>query len=373
MKIGIMSMQRILNYGSILQAYSLKRIVESLGYDVEFVDYSIEPNIYERNSVYSKLRYIPKNFIRKYLNGNIFMEKIKKCLQEDYEHRRDFISFYPKMGLDYKYKVKSKVDILIIGSDEVFNCLQKGNTVGYSLELFGKNNKAQRIITYAASFGSTTIEGLEKYNVIDEIKTCLMKIDDFSLRDENSVKIVKSLTSRNVKVHLDPVLIGDIEKEKWNECNIDNYILLYGYYKRFTEEECEQIMKFAHQRHLKVIALGEKQNRYDEYISCRPDELIGFFKNAEYIITDTFHGTIFSIITHKRFLTIPRKSIDGTGGNEEKINSLLKVFGLKKRICYNCSNIEEIIDSQIDYIMIDLIRKHEKEKTINYLKSNFEL
>lgn len=63
MKIGIMSMQRILNYGSILQAYSLKRIVESLGYDVEFVDYSIEPNIYERNSVYSKLRYIPKNFI----------------------------------------------------------------------------------------------------------------------------------------------------------------------------------------------------------------------------------------------------------------------------------------------------------------------
>lgn len=373
MKIGIMSMQRIPNYGSLLQAYSLKRIIESLGHNVVFVDFRIEPDVYQRRNPFIFIKCRIKNIKKRYFNKNKVMAFIMSKVQKEYQHKNIFSSFYRQLGIDANYHYRTKVDMLIIGSDEVFNCLQHGESVGYALELFGKKNRAKRVITYAASFGSTTIEGLEKHKVKKQIQKMLERMDDYSVRDENSYAIVKELTNRDVKRHLDPVLIGGIEFEKWKPCNRTGFLVLYGYYLRFSKEECEKIIEFAHRRDLIVIALGEEQLLFDEHIPCNPDELLGYFENADCVVTDTFHGSIFSIIMHKNFVTLPRKGENGAGGNEQKIGSLLKKLGLEDRTCYNINTLSEIMEKPINYNEVDRIRTEEKELSVSYLRTNCQI
>lgn len=373
MTVGIMSMQRILNYGSLMQAYSLKQLIESLGHEVEFVDYHVAPTVYNKKLIKEKIKFAFTNCIKKHLPGTKVEFFLKKKLNRFNEHRERFYSFYMRLGLDRKYHYRSNVDTLVIGSDEVFNCLQKGNTVGYSLELFGRRNKANRLISYAASFGSTTMEGLEKYEVKDEVTLHLKKFDDLSVRDKNSFDIVKSLTGYSPMIHLDPVLVGNIEDEEWVPCKEEKFVIVYGYYKRFSEKECRKILSYAHKKGLNVIALGEEQPLYDKFIECRPDELLSYFKNAAFIITDTFHGTIFSIICHKKFVTIPRKSINDIGGNTEKLESLLAAFNLTERACYSLEKIDEIVSLPIDYSYVDSIRNKERERTLEYLKKDLDM
>lgn len=100
------------------------------------------------------------------------------------------------LGVAGKMNYTPQLDYLVIGSDEVFNCVQKNRNVGYSPELFGEGNNAKRLISYAASFGNTTLEKLDKYKKKDEIASLLKKFDAISVRDSNSGKIVESLTGR---------------------------------------------------------------------------------------------------------------------------------------------------------------------------------
>ena len=165
--VGILSMQRIANYGSFLQAYGLKKILEELGCKVQFVDYHPGKTL------------MPVN------EGSGFSRKIKKAVEafgykaplrekiRFIRYKKNYASnYYPYLGISEKMNYAPKVDLLVIGSDEVFNCVQNNTNVGFSPELFGKNNNAERLISYAASFGNTTIEKLEKYKVASIVKKC---------------------------------------------------------------------------------------------------------------------------------------------------------------------------------------------------------
>ena len=90
-----------------------------------------------------------------------------------------------------------------------------------------------------------------------------------------------------------------------------NYILIYAYNKRITEEEGQIIREFAVSHNKKLIALSGEQSFCDEYIYCHPLEMLSYFKHADYVITDTFHGTIFSVINHRQFATLVRKDEEG--------------------------------------------------------------
>ena len=153
-KVGIMSMQRIANYGSFLQAYALKKLIEDTGCNVEFVDYHVEAPVV-KESADSK-----NKFVRKLEKG---METFKYNVP--FSHKVAFIKYkqsfgkkyMPLLGVTENMNYNPNLDCLVIGSDEVFNCIQKNTNVGNSLELFGKDNNAKRLISYAGSFGNTTI------------------------------------------------------------------------------------------------------------------------------------------------------------------------------------------------------------------------
>lgn len=243
LKVGIMSMQRIINYGSFLQAYALKKIIESLGCKVEFVDYHIGKCLVssdEGNGIKRKL-YKTMNVLR---YKAPLIEKIRFI-----RYKKNFAEKYFRyLGIDNKYNYTPKTDVLIIGSDEVFNCVQDNTNVGYSPELFGANNKAGKLISYAASFGNTTIEKVEKYGIGKELNHYLSSFDSISVRDSNSGNIVKILIGKEPQYHVDPVLAYDymnLCSEIPDTVPERNYMVVYGYSGRFTENECKEIRKYA--------------------------------------------------------------------------------------------------------------------------------
>ena len=116
------------------------------------------------------------------------------------------------------------MDTLVIGSDEVFNCLQP-YPVGYSRNLFGYEYDTSSIISYAACFGHTSFEELNKYNIAEEIAGLLLRFKAISVRDKNSQEIVLRLINKKSEIHLDPVLIYDFKDRKKINVELDNYIM----------------------------------------------------------------------------------------------------------------------------------------------------
>lgn len=369
-KVGIMSMQRIANYGSFLQAYALKQLIEENGNKVEFVDYHRGTPIIKDNTD----------------DNNKFKRKIKKGLEIfRYEapllhkilfikYKQKFIKNYmPLLGVTKEMNYNSELDCLVIGSDEVFNCIQKNTNVGYSLELFGKNSKAKKVISYAASFGNTTLDKLKKYGKSEEIGSLLSLFNAISVRDNNSGEIIKELTKKEVIYNLDPVLIYDYIKH----CNKipkfasnEKYLILYAYSGRISKEEANWIKLYAKNKGLKIYVIGGIQSCADKFISCSPFEVLTYFKNAEEIITDTFHGTIFSIITHRKFSTLIRKSIGNSYGNEEKLKDLLKRLNLEFRMTTKVADVQNINKIDCDWKTIDKVLEEHRKIAKEYLQKN---
>ena len=355
-KVGIMSMQRIANYGSFLQAYALKQLIEELGHKVEFVDYHVGAPVIAENADSNQAPLTHKlSFIR---------------------YKQSFAKKYmPLLGITDEMNYNPSLDGLVIGSDEVFNCIQKNSNVGYSTELFGKDNRADRLITYAASFGNTTLEKLEKYQKAGEVGNLLKEFDAISVRDANSGSIVEQLTGEKPVYNLDPVLTYDY----MNCCDripqieaTEKYLILYAYAGRISNDEAEWIAEYAKKKNLKVYTIGGIQKCADCFIDCSPFEVLAYFRNAEEVITDTFHGSIFSVITHRPFTTLIRKSVGNSYGNEEKLSDLLKRLGLANRMTTKIEDAENINEKAIDYAKVDERLKAHREVAKEYLRKNLE-
>lgn len=361
MKVGILSMQRIKNYGSFLQAFALKSIVEELGGDVQFVDYHPGETLIPPDGGTGIKRKLSKGLDA--LNGGApLSEKIRFI-----NYKKNYAkNYYPYLGITDQMNYSPELDLLIVGSDEVFNCVQNNTNVGFTSELFGQQSHAKKVISYAASFGNTTTEKLRKYGVDQKVAGWLEDFDALSVRDENSCKIVKDLTGIEPFLNLDPVLMYNfMSSGKIPKCvNEDSYMLLYGYSGRFRLDECRTIRAFAKKKGLKIFCIGGVQDCCDRFIDCDPFQVIAYFEHAECVVTDTFHGTIMSVITHRPFVSVVRE----TGyGNSEKLVDLLKRLKLESQIIGSMEKLPEMLSTEIDYTATDEVIRAERQKTKAYL------
>lgn len=371
MKIGILSMQRIINNGSLLQAYGLMKCIEKLGYNTEFVDfkisdsrieiYSWKEKIYNFSSKLFLILLIIKNLLKLNYNGILLAFS-------NYTNRKNFKNNYMSvLNLTAKPNYSAKVDILVFGSDEVFNTIQyveQGK--GHAWQLYGADNNAGKLISYAASFGHTTYEGLEKYNMLDKSKELLSKFDSFSVRDKNSYDIIKKLTGREASINIDPVLLYDYENIEIKKPEIDNYILVYAYPGRINnKQEVKAIKDFAKKHNKKLVCVNMMQAWCDKFIYAHPFDLLGYFKYADYVVTDTFHGAVISIKYNVPFVQFIRSSKGYS--NNQKVGYLLSMFGLEDRIVYDNEKLEKTMLQPIDYGKVNNILKVEKAKAMDYL------
>lgn len=371
MRIGILSMQRVINNGSLLQAYGLKKCIEKLGHRVEFVDYKSSDIQTEKFTKKEKLQnFSPILYTVVVVGRNAFKFGVKGISIAISNHivRKNFLNNYMKvLNLTSKPNYSAKVDILVFGSDEVFNTVQyveQGK--GHAWQLYGADNNAGKLVSYAASFGYTTYEGLEKYNMIDKSKELLSKFDSFSVRDKNSYEIIKKLTGREASINIDPVLLYDYEDIEIKKPEIDNYILVYAYPGRINnKQEVKAIKDFAKKHNKKLVCVNMMQAWCDKFIYAHPFDLLGYFKYADYVVTDTFHGAVISIKYNVSFVQFIRSSKGYS--NNQKVGYLLSMFGLEDRIVYDNEKLEKTMLQPIDYDKVNNILKVEKAKAMDYL------
>lgn len=353
MNIGLLSMQRVNNYGSFWQAYCLKNMLAENGNAVEFIDIipgEVGTRTESKKSFsLKKIIRIPY-YMRQKKKGEIFKKvqaEVLKC------------TFTPNYSENY--------NTIIIGSDEVFNCVQK-SPWGFSTQLYGDINNSN-VSSYAACFGYTTLEDINERGIRDSIKRSLEQLRYISVRDKNSFEIIKNITGRCPEIHLDPVIVGDLPVDKLPSIKEKNkYILIYSYDFRFSDRSIiNQIRKIAKQKDCKIYSVGFYQDWCDKNIVTDPLTLLAYFKNAEYIVTDTFHGTIFSARCHKQFATVIRST------NRQKLEDLLIRIHLKDRIFTEEQDLLKVLDAIIDYDEFENLRKNERVRTEKYLNGCLNL
>lgn len=145
---------------------------------------------------------------------------------------------------------------------------------------------------------------------------------------------------------------------------MQDYIIVYGYKDRITEEEAKEINRFAEKEGKRVITIGQKQRLEWEHIQPSPFEVLAYFQHADYIITDTFHGSVFSIKYGKKFATIIREA------NVQKLTDLLERFSLCDRIVTKIQDLESVLKKEIDVASVQEKIKKEVEKSMQYLEKS---
>lgn len=359
MKIDILSMQRVYNYGSFLQAYGLKKLIENKGnHTVSFID--IEQGDHEgvRVEKGTTLADHKRTFDKYSFRRLIYKLRADKRNQMFEEKRKSILKLTDEICTSIS------CDMAIIGSDEVFNC-NKANPYGISLQLFGKIDCAKKVASYAASCGYTDYGDVPK-EYIKPIADSLSGMENISVRDANTADFVEKLCGIKPVINLDPVLMYNFSEEvakAEKEINFPKkYVVVYAYKNRFKDSELiDTVKKYAKKNKMKIISLGDSQYWADDFKVLTPFELLAYFKNAECVLTDTFHGTIFSSKFHKRVGVVVRES------NKNKLLDLVNRVGISDHLIYSNKEIVEKLDFVGDYSSFDSIIKENRQKTQEYL------
>jgi len=312
-KVGIITFHAATNFGATLQAYALYQFIKDQGFEVEIIDYQPSRMIWE----YRKLKYLSHRILP---NKNIVKNIIKSIKNEKFRSLNIKVS-------DRRYKTREELkegckiyDIVICGSDEIWNVDSKftGFDGSYFLDFIEKEEA--RKISYAPSFGWVKDMGEQKNKICDLLK----EFDAVSVRDTNSINLVRECNVSAEKV-LDPTFLGEYSKITELPQTPEEYVLVYGFLSR---EEGDYVKAVAREAGLTIIAIGEswKGSPKQTLIGISPETWLGYFAKATYVFTNFYHGSIFSIIFRKPFTVFvrPEKSI--------KVVDLLTEMEFKNRM-----------------------------------------
>ncbi len=353
-KAGILTYYNVHNHGSTLQAYGLKKILESLGYEVVFLDF-------ERNYDFLELELVKKykitiksfSFFLKYMFQRGFSNIIYNL-----KKRKKLNSFIKRnLGSGIRYS-NFQGDLVVIGSDEVFS-----TQIGINPCFYGFGIQSQFIISYAASFGPTTIEDIQSRNLEKMLSSGMNTLSEISVRDDNSRKIIEILTGISPQIVCDPVILYGYKDEQNTDMNLKHkYILLYSYDKNMNESnDIKNIKKFAKEKGFKIYSIGYHHKWCDKNICPLPFELLSLFKKASFIITDTFHGAVISLITNSQFSV-------KISNNANKLKYLLEEYKLTNRLIENFSSLNDLYINPINYDVINTIIEEKRAKSYDFLK-----
>ncbi len=355
MKIAILSMQRIVNYGSVLQAWSLRQMIrEVTGVEAAFLDIEDTPSVPTMDNGaaaqdYASAAQYPKGIMQR---GKRWM--ISKLSSWNKRLIRQFMQDELRLNTGTE---NARYDYAVIGSDEVFN-----HSHGARLQLHGAVRQADKVFAYAASCGSATAEMIQKEDY-PQIKHAMKRMAAISVRDEGTEKYVSAFYDGPVFHHLDPVLMGSLHEQPRRRVWLKKYLLVYAYGQRIrTAEEIDAIRCFARAHGLKTVAIGGSQFWCDAYIPVSPRRVLDWFAHADYVVTDTFHGSIFSVITKRPFAALLRPS------NENKMTCLLKDLKLSERAVGTAAQLSDVLMAPIDYAAVEALLTKERDSARKYLK-----
>lgn len=357
--VGILSMQRIVNFGSVLQAYSLRTMIRQwTGASVYFLDIDPASTLPCSRTVTEDADYTdPADY-----PPGILQRGKRWCIARLSAYNRHLIRRFMDRQLQLGTGPDDPgFDAVVIGSDEVFNHVQ-----GVNLQLHGQVSRAERVISYAASCGCATAQEIAPED-LPRVQAAMAQFRAISVRDAATRQYAADLGFRDVTCHLDPVLVGDLCQRPHRPVRRKKYLLVYAYGQRIrTKEEIGAIQAFAKERGLQTVAVGGSQFWCDRYVPLTPFRLLDYFHFADYVVTDTFHGAVFSVIHQKEFVVLPRKT------NAGKIKGLLADLGLEHRRIPAPELLGQVLPQKIDYGPVNAILQRERERARQYIKEQLE-
>lgn len=343
-KVAIITLFDYINIGNKLQNYALQNTIESLGYECATVNnskylfnlgsYRIIKSMFHRIIPRFNIDYLERKRI------NIFKENSRKIIKE-----------YQFKSID---DLDKNFDCFVIGSDQVWH--NWSNTEEEIDYYFLRNIIADKKIAFAPSFGLESIPFEYKKNYVEGLNS----FNKLSCREKSGAQIIKDITGKSAEIISDPTLL--LSREEWlniseqPKCFIEkDYILTY-FLGTPTNYQIETVKKVAEELGCTVI------NIYDindpKHYCDTPQEFVYLVNNAKYIFTNSFHGTVFSIIFNKNFTCYPRLDTK-TFNMNGRIETLLDMFELK--------NHYDAIVMKEDYSKVNSTLMKEKEKAKNYL------
>lgn len=363
MKIGINTLRLHFNYGGILQAYALQVFLKRLGHEVWLINNSVYK--LDQNSVYEVILHLLKlSMGRKFsaLSDEFYSTIICK-------HTTEFIKKYISPITPPIHNKKSlkclelyKFDAIIVGSDQVWS-KHFGGSNSFFLDFVSPEIKK---IAYAASFGED--KWLFSKFKTGNIKKLAQKFDFISVREYSGIDLCREYLNVKATHVIDPTML--LTKEDYfHLCELENTPKTEGemMFYILDENKFELGLKISNYFNLKTFSVRSKTENKSAPIEDRifpplTQWLRGFY-DAQFIVTDSFHGCVFSIIFNKPFIVIEHE----ISGNA-RILSLLKIFGLENRLIYSESQLNEnLLKEKIDFDSINKILENEKVKATNFL------
>ena len=370
-KIGIITIIDYTNYGNRLQNYAVQEVLKSLECNVETLIYDQKKENINNIRLVDLIKKIRKITIKKIIES-LVARIIKRSLIKPLEAKIDkFKQFTQKHILetrfvildDFEIEEVNQFDYFIVGSDQVWNPIfRKGSSIDFLT--FAQKNKR---IAYAPSFGVSSIPSEYVKNYSDWIS----EIEYLSVREDAGAKIIKQLTGRDAIVLVDPTLM--LTRKKWLSIATaalnkpkQKYLLTY-FMGEVSKDRRKKIKSVAIKNNLKIVNLCsiKDKSRYD----ADPGEFIDYINSASIFFTDSFHGTVFSILLEKPFVIFDRE--EKTPSMNSRIDTLLAKFKLESRKADNINLNSGIFE--VDYSQVPFILEAEQKKTIAYLKNALDL
>ncbi|MGF1568060.1 MAG: polysaccharide pyruvyl transferase family protein [Nodosilinea sp.] len=364
MRVGILTYHHTTNYGATLQTYALYKIIQQHGFDVEVIDYRHPAAVnYYRQKIFfpieSKSRKIlTENLIKFSLPGLLKYFRMGHFLNT--EVKLSAIKIFEKDKLDEFVQVdkSGQYDAIVCGSDQIW-CTDsiRGFDSAYFLDL-GETKCTFKKISYAASCGPTVDWGKH----FGTIQNLLSDFDAISVRDSNSYDLAVVATEKLVSLVLDPTFLIDFNEFIDAQSKVpEPYLLLY-LEGRLNADQQKFIESIAAAKELKILSVGEPVGIGENCMDASPADWINYFSKASYIVTNLFHGTIFSIKFNQQFTTLYRPS------KSNKTPDLLKRLGLSQRLLSDFSS--DPLGRQllpIDYDSVNATVDAELEHSRNFL------
>ena len=356
MNVGILTFHCAHNYGAVLQTYALQEFLKENGHQVDVIDYRPE--------------YLVKQYRTDDPSESLWRRLIRLPLipLRILRHKR-FESFIASNFSLSQYGASRKCigkhyDAYVLGSDQIWN----SNITKGDLTFFGGFDRASNslLISYAAS---TEVPHEGASLDFSAEKEHLRKFTSLSVREDALREQIQPLVDTTVCTVVDPILLVDpivFDRVATREKSV-GYVLIYQV-NIFANtipiaKKIQEAKKIRHR--IKLVPRITKAELLNSYSAASPERFVGLFKGAEYVVTSTFHGTVFAIICKKQFVCVLSK----TRGNY-RILSILKNLGLENRMVYSLNDIpEEPIDYDAVLLKLDVLRKASKSFLLSALNS----
>ena len=380
MKVGIITFYyNSVNYGGNLQAFALcEAIKQHTGYDVEQISYDMSSSVSNANGIKPVIKNILRTPLRILRKVRTYFENFG--INTKLKIRKKAFNGFNKNIIEHSKKIYTKknicqcidnYDIFVAGSDQIWNPMWSDFV--YRLEFVPSNKKK---IAYAVSLGRKYLS----YGEEDMFENCMRDFDAISVREQQSIELLKDFSPVDIEWALDPTLL--LDSYDWDKIVTErkvkgDYVFCY-----FLGDDINQrrlAKEISKKRNIKIVTLPNimgKKRKCDmdfgdiKLYDVSPSDFVSLIKNASFVITDSFHATVFSYIYKKEFVVLERTEYKAMS---TRISSLMKLIGLNDRFLNTeekstLAYIEDL--SKINYESYSEEFINARKSSIEFLKNN---